>query len=194
MIAKFAKKHKAALIAVIGIWVFWITMIRGVGFESYRDAKVSAGEVRRLWDIVAAHISRPTYLSVGGRVYHRVRGVAPYYLEVPGTNSILFVTQTPDDHITYHIFNLKTKEDIQIDGDHSGFGGSIGAAKSPGYRFGDRIESADTTRMTISTRTEGCKETMILNLNTKREEQLETLRYDAHGQVTNRSVKMSPMM
>lgn len=188
MSSKLSQGLIASLIclAMVGVAVI---AFRGVGVEKYRDKKIVAGEIRRPWDIFAAHISRPQYLTVAGKTYSGIRGLAPYYLDVPGTNSILFVTQTAGDHIMFHIFNLSTKEDIQINGGTSGFGWGIGGSRKAGEKYTDYIESADPNHITISIHSGDWKETTVLNLATKCIERTETVRFNESGEVTNRSVR-----
>ena len=174
---------KVALIALAALGIV-VVFFRGFPVEKYRDGKVSAGEIRRPWDVFTAHVSRPQYLKVGGRMYRRVRGSAPYYLDVPGTNSILFVTQDAG-HITFHIFDLNRKEDVQIDGGTSGFGWHLG---KPGDKFSDYIEVAKSNRITLVKGTHDWMEKIALNLTNKGVERTETLYFDASGQVTNRSI------
>lgn len=182
-------KLVAVLITLAGVGLSCVLLVRGVSVEKFRDKKVTAGEVRRPWDLFAVHVSRPQYLTVAGKTYRGVRGMAPYYLDVPGTNSILFVTQAPGDHITFHILNLGTKEEVQIDGGTSGFGWHLGGPRKPGDKFTDYIEGAQSNRLTLVKRTDDWMERTVLNLATKLLEREETFYFNASGQVTNRSTR-----
>jgi hypothetical protein len=188
MSSQLSKRLIAPLICLVVV-IIVVVLLRGIGFEKYRDNKVVAGEIRRPWDVFAAHISRPQYLTVAGKTYRGIRGLAPYYLDVPGTNSILFVTQATGDHITFHLLNLNTKEEVQIDGGTCGFGWGIGGSRKPGEKFTDYIESADSNRITVAIHSGDWKETLVLNLVTKSIERVETVYFNASGQVTNRSVR-----
>jgi hypothetical protein len=177
------------LLVCLAVVVVAVVLFRGIGIQKYRDNKVVAGQIRRPWDVFAAHVSRPQYLTVAGKTYRGIRGLAPYYLDVPGTNAILFVTEAAGDHITFHLLNLNTKAEIQIDGGTSGFGWGIGGNRKPGEKYTDYIESADPNRVTVAIHSGDWKETMVLNLTTKSIERSETVRFNSSGEVTNRSVR-----
>jgi hypothetical protein len=124
-----------------------------------------------------------------GRRFAAFAGLAAYYLDVPGTNAIFFVTQEADYRIQFHFFNLVTKKDIQIDGGRSGFGWGIDGSRKPGEKYTDYITGMESNRITIVIHSGDWMETMVLNLTTKAIERRETLRFSASGEVTNRSVK-----
>ena len=106
---------------------------------------------------------------------------------MPEINVILFVTQQNHYKVIFHIVNLKTKEHIQIDADSSGFGWNIGSGRKAGDKGTDYVEGVQSNRVTIATRSDIWKESLVLNLATKSIEHRETLWFDASGQVTNRS-------
>lgn len=156
---------------------------------TYRDDKVSAGEITRPLNAFAVHLSKPKYIEVGGKTYTGVRGLPPYYLDVPQLNAILFVTQQKNYNVIFHLVNIETKYDVQIDAGNSGFGWNIGSGRTPGDKYTDYVESVHSNRMRLATRSGDWKETLELNLITKLIERRETLYFDAVGQVTNRSIQ-----
>jgi len=172
------------LIAGALAFCFW-----GKQVQTYRDTKVTAGEITRPIDGLAVHLSKPKYLTIGGKSYAGVRGVPPYYLDVPELNAILFVTEQKNHNVVFHLVNLENKQDIQIEADSSGFGRSIGSGGKAGEPGTDYIEGVQSNRITVAMRSLDWKETMVLNLATKSIERRETLYLDATGQVTNRSVQ-----
>jgi hypothetical protein len=68
-------------------------------------------------------------LIVDGKIFSHVRGESKFYIPVPKTNTIVFITDEKDYSITYHVFNMDTDEDIQIPARNSAFGNSIGSSK-----------------------------------------------------------------
>ena len=166
-----------------------VVSLRGVRNEKYHDSKVKAGEIRRPWDVIALHVSRPQYLTIGGHTYRGIRGTAPYYLDVPSLNSIFFVTQGNNYWVTFHVFNLVTKEDIQVEAGTSGFGWGIGGNRKAGDKYTDYIEGVASNRLALTIRSGSWKETMVVNLTTKVIELRETVYFDSAGQVTNRSIQ-----
>jgi hypothetical protein len=163
-------------------WLFW-----GSDTQTFQDKNVGVGEVRRPFHRFAAHVSAQRYLSVQGQTYRGVRGLPPYYLEIPELSSILFVTEYPKEKVTIHVHNLKTKEDIAIDGQGTGFGGGIGSGLKAGEPFSECVERVEPGRITISKRSLNWKETKVLDLRSKKIESEETFSYDANGQITNRA-------
>jgi hypothetical protein len=66
-------------------------------------------------------------LTVDGRRFDHVRGVAKFYLLVPQTNAIVFVVDEKDYTVTFHVFMMDTDEDIAIPTPSSVFGQTIGS-------------------------------------------------------------------
>jgi len=86
-----------------------------------------------LESIISPHVNPINILIVDGKSYEHVRGLKRFYLQIPNTNSIVFVTDKDDynDHsVTYHVFNMDTDEDIMIYAPNSVFGHTIGADNS----------------------------------------------------------------
>ncbi len=171
----------------LGLVVVAVFLIRGVRVEQYRDANVKAGEVKHPWDMFAIHASRPLWLTVGGETYRGVRGLLPYYLNVPGTNAVLFVTEDAGK-VVFHVVNTKSGSAVEIDGKGSTFGWSIGAKRATGEQFTDWIESATDSQLRLATRTDWGKAVTLIDLSRRAVAQVENLYLDADGQVTNRIV------
>jgi hypothetical protein len=126
-----------------------------------------------------------------------VRGVAPYYLRIPELNSILFVTESPSgDHAVFHILNLVTKEEVDIQGRDLHFGGAIGGPVPPDKSSGDYIEHAEKGKIVLAMRRLDWKQIAVLNLDAKSIEGTETFHYDTNGNTvrhyTNGRLTQSP--
>jgi hypothetical protein len=76
---------------------------------------------------ISPHVSAINVLMVDGKRFENVRGIKNFYLPVPGTNDIVFVVDNKDNSITYHVYNMDTREDISIHARGSVFGNSIGS-------------------------------------------------------------------
>ncbi len=174
----------ALLIIGTLVFCFW-----GKRSETYRDANVLAGEITAPVNTFAVHLSKPQYLTINGKTYMGVRGLPPYYLDVPELNSILFVTQEKDGKVLFHLVNLKNKKEIQINADSSGFGWDIGSGRKPGDKYTDYVENVQSNQIMIATRSGDWKEMMVLNLANKSIARRETIYFDSTGQITNRSVQ-----
>jgi hypothetical protein len=92
------------------------------------------------------------WLEAFGQTYKGVRGAAPYYLEIPGKDSILFVTSRGNDgrEATVHILNLKTGNEIHFSALTSGIGKGIGLADGLGVL--EKVESVDGDRVVVNSR------------------------------------------
>jgi hypothetical protein len=84
------------------------------------------------------HVSEVNVLIVDGKRFEHVRGLNQFFLRIPKTNAIVFVSDEKDYTITYHVYNLDSGEDIQVHARGSIFGNTIGSAKPR-----DSIEDAD---------------------------------------------------
>jgi hypothetical protein len=186
-----AKETLKQLVVVLCLATFVLVAaicVIGIKVEKYRDQTVRAGKVTRPWDLFLPHRSRPTYLIVFSKTYRGVRGIRPYYLPVPELNSILFVTENPPFRVRFYIVDLQTKEATEIEAGTSGFGGNIGAPRPPGAYYTDYVRSANPNKLLLVERTDRWETITTLNLQKRAIEQIESLSFDAHGEVTNRWV------
>jgi hypothetical protein len=166
-----------------------LTSCAGKRVETYHDKNVKAQEQNPPLYPFNVHGSKGTFLTFDGRTYEGVRGTPPYYLELPELKSLLFVTEGRNGKVVFHVVDVQTKREVSIDGDDSGFGGHIGSEVKPGEIGSDYVEKIEGNRIWISKRSFNWKETTVLNLDTKSVERLETIYFNASGQVTNRSVR-----
>ena len=95
-----------------------------------------------LASFISPHVSPIQVLIIDGKRFENVRGQEKYYLQVPKTNSIVFVTEEIDFHPVYHIFNMDTDEDIAIQSQSlmPSFGNDIG---SPYTNSSDTVTMGD---------------------------------------------------
>jgi hypothetical protein len=90
------------------------------------------------------------WLVAFGITYKDVRGLAPFYLEIPDKDSILFVTgRTYDDgQATVHVLNYKTKKEINFPAFDSHIGREIGGTPNSGGS--EKIETVKGNKVVIS--------------------------------------------
>jgi hypothetical protein len=65
-------------------------------------------------------------LKVRGRSFHKVRGVAPYYISIDELHMIYLVTDGPNLQSICHFYDLRTGKDIEIKTHVSELGYEIG--------------------------------------------------------------------
>ena len=82
-----------------------------------------------LESLLSPHASPIRVLIIDGKRFEHVRGLKKFYLPIPNTNSIVFVTDDDKHNPTYHIFNMDNDEDraIYSNSSLSSFGNRIGS-------------------------------------------------------------------
>jgi hypothetical protein len=116
----------------------------------YQDDKVKVLQ-KSTTHILNVHASHDEmWLEAFGKTYKDVRGLPPFYLEISGKNSILFVTgRTYDDgQATVHILNYKTHKEIHFPAYDSDIGRNIGGTPSSGGS--EKIESVNGDKIEVS--------------------------------------------
>jgi hypothetical protein len=171
-----------SILVLVGL-CFWSRRV-----VTYSDSNVVAGEIRSPLDAIAVHVSNPRYLTVNGRTYVGVRGLPPYYLAIPQSRLILFITVEPRKKVFFNVIDLDTKKEIRIDGDSSGFGWNIGSKRNPGEKLTDYVESVQSNKIVVATRSLNWKETTKLDLNSKSIDLVEISYYDQNNQITNHTM------
>ncbi len=119
---------------------------------AYEDDKVKVLHKLTV-NVLAVHASHDEmWLVAFGKTYKDVRGLSPFYLEIPSKDSILFVTgRTFDDgQATVHVLNYKTKREIHFPAFDSSIGREIGGTTNSGGS--ENIESVEGDKMVISAR------------------------------------------
>jgi hypothetical protein len=138
--------------------------------------------------------SCPNYinvLSIDGKRFENVRGVKQFYLTVPGTHTICFVTDERGGTVNYHLFNMDTIEDVVIPAQSSSFGRSIGATDCS-----DIIEGSKNGDITLSNIDRDAKSTIpeladlstvkwicVLNTPSRKILSQKTLYFDRQGKL-----------
>jgi hypothetical protein len=113
---------------------------------AYQDdkVKVSHKDTVNLVNVHASHDEM--WLVAFGKTYKEVRGQPPFYLEIPGKDSILFVTGRTYDNgqATVHVLNYKTGKEANF----LAYDSHIGANISSGGA--EKLESVDGQKVVIS--------------------------------------------
>jgi len=129
------------------------------------------------------HSGEQHYIKCGGKTYFNVRGLEPFYITVPGTESILFVTESASRSATFHIFNTNTQSELEIPGDTSDFGSNLNANPAPGSAYSDFIEKASDDGIVLATQYPEFKKLTFLDLKQKRVERVESEWMDESGHI-----------
>ncbi len=169
-----------ALISAVIVYCFWARPV-----QTYADQYVTAGEMRRPIQNISVHSSSEHYIKINGKTYRGVRGMAPFYLEVPELHSILFVNEEVKDRAVFHLVNVENGQEIRVDGKKSSFGHHIGSTRKPGDNFTDYVKKADSNQLILGTRYLGGRKEIHLNLRSKEVDRIEDEFFDRIGQ-TNR--------
>lgn len=151
--------------------------------EVYRDKNVVAFE--KTWPfypILGLHTGKSIGLKVAAETYYHVRGMKPYYVELPQIHSILFVTEGGSYKVAFHIVNLDTQKSIAIDGDGSSFGWDIGSTAADA----DKVEHADERTVVLAKYGGDWKELTTIDLQARKVERIQTFDYDRKTGTTGR--------
>jgi len=170
-------------ITILAVFALCFSCCFGRETEVFRDKNVVAFE--KTWPfypILGLHTGKSIGLKVAGRTYYKVRGMKPYYIDLPQIHSILFVTEGDSYRFTYHIVNLETKKDVEIDGDGTIFGNHLGA----GTAEADRVDRVDANTVTLVAYGGDWKEIITLNLQALKVERVHDFDYDRKTGTTGR--------
>ena len=118
--------------------------------EIFKDDKVTVTETLHSYIPFSAHvgISDTISITVFGESYKNVRGYIPFYLTIPETDSILFVTgrEYDDGQATVHVVNLKTKNEVHFPAYDSHIGSNIRQTNDWCY---EKVESVKDNKVII---------------------------------------------
>jgi len=126
-----------------------ILLMASAGYTQTNDwsKRIISKTHRPVASFLNPHVSDVNILIIDGRRFKDVRGLKKFYMTVPGTNSIVFVTDEKDYSVTFHVFNMDTDEDIAIPAHGSVFGQTIGSPKPE-----DSVKAGDKGKIVLSTR------------------------------------------
>jgi hypothetical protein len=91
------------------------------------------------------------WLVASGKTYKKVRGQAPFYLDLPTRSSILFVTGRTYDNgrATVHVLNYKTGGTMKFTANDSGIGDNILSASRMTDEQFEKVESLEGDKLVI---------------------------------------------
>jgi hypothetical protein len=141
--------------------------------QTYQDANVRAGNVRYFFNAFSVHSGMSHYLEVNHKIYRWVRGVEPFYLEIPQRHSILFLTRKGQDLGVIHILDLRTFQEIRINGVEWFSGGHIGSKRAPGSDLSDYVERVEDNKIVLATRSGNRIIRGVLNLTDQKVDSVE---------------------
>jgi hypothetical protein len=113
---------------------------------SHERPKIEALRKRPLTSRILLEGEEEVILKIGDREFGKIRGAPPYHVEVKDTDMIYFVSEGRNHQSVCHLYNLKTRKDIEILTDLTELGYDIG-------RTGERrevVESASTNWVRIA--------------------------------------------
>jgi hypothetical protein len=165
--------------------------------------RITSKTKHTLESIISPHANPINVLIIDGKRFEHVRGLKKFYLQVPSTNLIIFVTDKDDyaDHsATYHVFNMDTDEDISIHASSSVFGSTIGADSSQdsvGMETNRIIKLCNSTRfpkdvLTAHDKVYGFDTFYYLDLNKKAVIAEKTLYYGKDGKLIDEHDSIPP--
>jgi hypothetical protein len=136
--------------------------------KTYNEGEITAGKRTTFWSLLNVHESPITFLEIHGKLFENVRGVSPYFLAIPNSRLIFFVTSSHGEKTRFHIANLDTWEITVIEGGASLFGSYIGTPLDPKGRYGGWIDRYESPRLYLRQRTVSGETHIVLNLSTRK--------------------------
>lgn len=120
-----------------------------------------------------------------------MRGVKRFYLDIPNTHNICFISDDPGGGVTYHIVDMDTDRDIAIHAPSSPFGRSIGMVHCDDTVVGFQNESIILTTVSNDARSTlpelknlaSTKWVGVLNVTSRRIVSQKTIYLDRDGKV-----------
>jgi hypothetical protein len=109
---------------------------------------IETGEIHDLASRISMETGPIRFLKIGIHEYRNVRGVPPYYIEVPDLSLAVFVTQDRSGgRGRTHIVSLKDGRDTIVEGVHPTFGYGVGFSTTPN----DEVKSLPGGRIALVT-------------------------------------------
>jgi hypothetical protein len=179
---------------VIIIVLICLIFVRWWHHTIYHDQNVIVGKTISLFSLINIHGTPRQYIKVHAHTYQDVRGLPPCYLKVPELNSVLFVTQRPDRDIVFHVINLKTDEEIRIDGKYATFGWAIGSGRKNGESYTDYIEHADSNYVIAVSSYPDAKKAYYLNLVAQKLDKIVYEELQSGGKIKKKSVYVNGVL
>jgi hypothetical protein len=148
------------------------------------DDFVQWGVINRPFNKILAHTSKEQFLTVKGRIYRKVRGVAPHYLWLPDKTAFLFVTDTGDGNAKLHVISTNDWKDVSISCDKISFGNNIVPGKVTSEPFTDSIESSSDETLILVSRGLSSKSRYLVNRKARRLDRIQYQEFDGVGRLT----------
>ncbi len=116
---------------------------------AYRDSKATVKDRDVLYFPWPTIVAERSVINVCGHSYSHVRGAGPCYLEIPGKNTILFVTGGEGSAVV-HLVDMDTRKERHFRAYDSNIGKCIRPSTEAGKREYERVESAAGDTIVIS--------------------------------------------
>lgn len=158
-------KSLTVVVRILLVLLLFITIGCRYKHQSFKQNRLSGGELRSPWQFFFAHVSDEYYLTINEKTFKRVRGTSPFYLDIPQLNAILFVTGKMDQPAVFHIYSLGDKTDRTIEGGPVGFGWDMGGNKPKGAPWSVYLLSAGENEIKLGWRGSDGVSVIVLHLN-----------------------------
>ena len=127
------------------------------------------------------------HLIINGKTFAPVTGSPPYYLEIPGRNAIIFVTEPdPVSRATWHVYDFQSDSDTIVAGHDHLFGRAIGVGDPKNRSW---IDSSSSNELVVANRFNNTSAKYAIDLNQRKVTKVEVFVYGQDGSVTNHYVR-----
>jgi hypothetical protein len=172
--------------------IFWIAVLVTVSLGGSSCAHRGAvgkdivySERKPFLALISPHLWTEQTLYVQGKKFDRVKGRPPFFLSVTNSDRIFFVTEDKThNEITYHLYSLRDRFDIAVDGRFTSFGYEIG--NNDPYDS-ERIDWIEWDKMAVSKGTKDRRTIYILDLGKRIAVSARYVDYDGFGNIVKDS-------
>jgi hypothetical protein len=180
----------AGLLIITGVWF----IVLGWKTQTYANGTISGGRLVRALSYFSAHSSEECYLEIKGVTFRNVRGLAPYYLDIPECHWILFVTENLRERATINILRRDTNELTRIYAGTCSFGNHIGSKRQAGEAFTDYVGGITNGMLFLVSRYLDGKNVYVIDLAKKRVERIDRYDYNQDGKVIDQETYPSSIL
>lgn len=145
----------AALVALLTV---------AVVVTSRKDPSPKAVTRPTLDSIINVHGSPEQGLRICGKTFRRVKGGPPYYITIPTTPLVLFAYESFPGTKALIVCNTNDCTFREISPDNVRFGERIGYWNATGGKMGDTVESVESNRVVLISKSFSYVERSVLDL------------------------------
>lgn len=149
---------------IFGVILIGITILTCVKF--FNEKGIRYGYSKNWMSFLNVHVSDVSWLSINGKTFYHLKGAQPFYLPVPNTPYVYFVTELHNESKIIHFFSLENGKEIKFEESDC----FLGYRMHMGEPELEWIESSNNSIIVIGTKDQFREDRYTFNLLTKESE------------------------